>query len=99
MNTLETLQEIDDPEAFSYHFKMAAANGITAQVARMWVDDFIKTKAGTYYDGDGGGPVPNTDIESKPVFVTCEVCHGPTEIKNVRNLIVCSECRKKVKHV
>jgi len=99
LNTLETLQEIDDPEAFSYHFKMAAANGITAQVARMWVDDFIKTKAGTYYDGDGGGPVPNTDIESKPVFVTCEVCHGPTEIKNVRNLIVCSECRKKVKHV
>lgn len=99
LNVLETLQEIDDPEQFNYFFKMASSNGITAPVARMWVDDFMKTKAGTYYDGDGGVPSLNIEIESKPVFVTCEVCHGPTEIKNVRNLMVCSECRKKVKHV
>jgi ParB family chromosome partitioning protein len=98
LNVLETLQEIDDPEAFDYHFKMAASNGITGPVARMWVDDFIKTRAGTYYGEDGSAPALSADSEAKPVFVTCEVCHGPTEIKNVRNMMVCRECQKKVRH-
>jgi ParB family chromosome partitioning protein len=95
---LETLQEIDDPEAFNYHFKMAASNGITAVVARMWVDDYLKTKSNTFYDGDGGVPSSNVEAESKPVFMTCEVCHGSCEIRKVRNLVVCPDCLKKVRH-
>jgi ParB/RepB/Spo0J family partition protein len=95
---LEILQEIDDPEAFNYHFKMGASNGITHHVARMWVDDFIKTKAGIYYDGDGGVPPSNIEVEAGPIFMTCEVCHNPVEIKAVRNLVVCPECKKKVRH-
>jgi ParB/RepB/Spo0J family partition protein len=98
LRALEILQEIDDLEAFDYHFKMAAANGVTAEVARMWVEDFMKTRGGTYYAGDGGVGSPNVDIEVKPVFVTCEVCHGPTEIKRVRSMMVCMDCFKKVKH-
>ena len=98
LNSLEILMEIDDPEAFNYHFKMAAADGISATTARLWVDDYLKTKAGIYYGDDGTPPVDNADIVVKPVFVTCEVCHGPTEIKNVRNMMVCRECQKKVRH-
>jgi len=94
---LETLQEIDDPEAFSYHFKMAASNGVTEKVARLWVDDYLKTKLGTYYDGDGGAPPLNVETDNKPIFITCEVCLGPCEIKVVRNMVVCPDCRKKVR--
>jgi len=96
---LETLQEIDDPVAFDYHFKMAAANGITAVVARLWVDDYGKTKLNTYYEGSGGVPPANVSEEVKPVFMTCEVCHSPCEIRKVRNLVVCPDCLKKVRHV
>jgi ParB/RepB/Spo0J family partition protein len=96
--TLETLQEIDDPEAFLYHFKMAASNGITAQVARLWVDDYLKSKSGTYYNDDGSVPPSNLEIETKPVYMTCEVCLDPCEIHKVRNLVVCPECRKKLRH-
>jgi len=99
LNTLDILLEIDDPEAFHYHFTMAASNGITPTVARMWVDDYLKTKAGTYYDGDGGAPSSNTETESKPVFMTCESCHSPCEIHKIRNVAVCSDCLKKVRHV
>jgi len=95
---LEILQEIDDPVAFDYHFKMAAANGITAVVARLWVDDYGKTKLNTYYEGSGGVPSPNVSEEAKPVFMTCEVCHSPCEIHKVRNLAVCPDCGKKVRH-
>ena len=99
LNTLETLLEIDDPEAFHYHFSMAAANGITAPVARMWVDDYLKTKAGTFYDGDGGVPASNISVESKPTFMTCEACLGPCEIHKIRNVPMCPDCAKKVRHV
>ena len=96
--TLETLQEIDDPEMFEYHFKMAAQNGITAAVARLWVDDYNKTKTGTYYDGNGGNPSVNVEVEAKPTFMTCEVCHGACEIRLVRSIVACPDCLKKVRH-
>jgi len=96
---LETLQEIEDPDSFNYFFKMAVNGGINNTVARMWVDDYLKTKAGTYYDVDGGVPSSNLEIEAKPTFMTCEICHGACEIHKVRNLVVCPECRKKVRHV
>ena len=98
LNVLETLREIDDPVAFDYHFKMAVSNGISTPVARMWVDDYLKTKAGNYYSDDGTPQVANTEFELKPSFVTCDVCLGPCEIKAVRSLIVCPDCRKKVRH-
>jgi ParB family chromosome partitioning protein len=97
LKVLETLQEIQDEESFKYFFKMAAANGITDKVARLWVDDYLKTQAGTYYSDNGGPPPPNVEIESKPIFITCEVCLGPCEIKVVRNMVVCPDCRKKVR--
>ena len=78
---------------------MAVENGINEKVARLWVDDHFKSKAGTFYD-DGGVPSPlDASTEAKPVFMTCEICHGPSEIKNVCNMVVCRECRKKVRHV
>lgn len=98
IQTLETLQEIDDPEAFQYHFKMAAANGITNLVARAWVEDYRKTKIGEYYPEDGSAPPANIDVTPRPVFMTCEVCCGPCEIHKVRNVVVCPDCAKKVKN-
>jgi len=94
---LEKLMEIDDPEAFMFYFRMGASNGITAPVASMWVDDWKKTKAGTYYENDGISPPSNVVDESKPAYMTCEVCNGPCEIHRVRNLVVCPECGKKVR--
>lgn len=98
LNVLEILMEVEDKEQFDFYFKMAASNGITPNVARLWVDDYFKTKAGTYYTEEGGLPPVNTEIEIKPVFVTCEVCHGACEIKAVRNVMVCPDCRKKLRH-
>lgn len=98
LRVLETLQEIDDPVAFVYHFKMAVSNGIGLTVARMWVDDYLKTKAGQYYSDEEGHPPPNIEVVSKPAYMTCEVCLGPCEIKTVRNIVMCPECRKKLRN-
>ena len=96
--TLGTLAEIEDPDMFKYFFDMAAANGVSEKTARLWVDDYQKTKANTFYDGDGGAPSANVLIETKPSFMTCDFCHGPCEISKIHSLMVCPDCGKKVRH-
>lgn len=98
MQVLEALREIEDEDIFKYHFEMAAQNGITIQVARMWVDDYQKSKAGKFYSDGGGMPPGGVESVSKPVFMTCEVCVGPVEMKDVRSMVVCIPCLKKVRH-
>ncbi len=99
LNVLETLSEIEDADMFKYFFEMAAANGATDKTARLWVDDYMKTKSGTYTPDGGGVPLGNIPTESKPAFVTCDVCLGPVEIKVVRSVLVCPECVKKLRKV
>jgi hypothetical protein len=98
IGAIEVLHEIDDMDAFMFYFNNGGVNGFTEKVARLWVDDYLKTKQGTYYSGDGGGPVPSVETEAKPIFITCEVCHAAVEIHKVRNLVTCPDCMKKVRH-
>ena len=95
---LETLQEIEDPDAFKYHFDQASGNGITERVARLWVDDYLKTQAGSFYNESGSRPPEMGDVVLKPTFMTCEACHGPCEIKAIRSIVVCPECLKRLRH-
>jgi ParB family chromosome partitioning protein len=98
LNVLEVLAEVEDLDMFKYFFDMAVQSGINPTVARLWVDDYGKTKLGQYYDEGGGGPVGSAPTEVKPVFLTCEVCYTPCEILKIRSIMVCPECGKKVKH-
>lgn len=98
LSTLEILKEIEDAEAFKYHFGMAAENGVTPSVARMWVDDYLKAKAGTYYSDSGALPPGGIASAPRPVYMTCECCLGAVEMKDVRSMVVCIPCLKKVRH-
>jgi len=92
LRVLEILQGIDDEEMFLYYFRMARDNGVSAHVAQLWVSDYQKTLAGTYYV-DGGGMSPKQyPVEVKPVYVTCDVCHAAVEVNKVRTLAVCAGC-------
>lgn len=98
MLALETLREIEDPEAFKYHFEMAAQNGVAPAVARLWVDDYMKSKEGKFYSDEGSLPPGGVDSVSRPVYMTCEACLGAVELKEVRSMVVCIPCLKKVRH-
>ena len=98
LDVADTLMEVEDEGDRKNFFDMAIGNGITARVARLWVDDYFKSKAGKYYEEGGVIPPPEFIQEVKPTFMTCESCQGPVEIKLARNVILCPECRKKVRH-
>jgi len=97
LNVLEVLAEVEDETMFKYFFDMAVGSGISPTVARLWVDDYLKTAAGTYYSEGGGGPASNIPVEVKPVFLTCEVCFNPCVISRVRSVVVCPECNESIR--
>ena len=97
LNVLEVLAEVEDETMFRYFFDMAVQSGISPNVARLWVDDYQKTKTGTYYSEGGGGPAGSVPTEVKPVFMTCEVCFNPCEISKVRSVVVCPECNEGIR--
>lgn len=98
LNVCETLMEIEDDEFRKYYLNMAAENGISEKVARLWVDDYQKSKCGTFNDGADAPPLDNLGGENRPAFMTCEFCLGPVEMKVARSVVVCPECRKTMRH-
>jgi len=91
------LNEVDDSEFRNYYFAAAVENGVTLDVARAWVNEYKKTKAGNVQDGTGGrgdlGPIQ----EPLPVFQTCVCCVGPVEVNRVRYIPVCPECETQIR--
>jgi len=91
------LHKIDDPDMRKYFFTSAIENGITVEVARFWVENYKKTKAGTFWTDVGGGGSPERGMESQPVYIACGACKGPVEVSQVKTVGLCPECVKELK--
>jgi len=91
------LNEIDDESFRNYYFDSAVQNGVTLDVAKMWVTEYFKTRQGKVegYDGVGPGGVPFQ--EPLPIYQTCACCVGPVEVNKVRYIPVCPECEKEIR--
>jgi ParB/RepB/Spo0J family partition protein len=96
LNVLEILAEVEDETMFKYFFDMAVGSGVSSSVARMWIDDYLKTKEGTYYLSGGGDGCQSVPTEVKPIFMTCDCCHEPVEIGKMRQVMACPKCLPKV---
>jgi len=97
MRNALVLNEIEDEGFKKYYFTAAVENGVTLEICKMWVDDWRKTKAGTFYeDGRGKGDLVEIQ-EPLPVFQTCVCCVGPIEISKVRYVPVCPVCEKEIR--
>jgi len=91
------LNQIEDPEFKKFYFTSAVENGVTIDVADMWVNDWRKSRAGAAYaeqgGAGGGGPIQ----EALPIYQTCLCCVGPVEVTKVRYVPVCPECEKQIR--
>ncbi len=93
MTVGEEIMRCPDEEYREYLIQMARDHGVTAIVARQWVDDRIKelrTKPGV---NKGGGQGQDVYIES-PTFIACQGCKLPKDIKDLRSVGICPECFK-----
>ena len=91
------LNQIDDELSKKYYFAAAVENGVTLEVAEVWVNEYRKTRAGTVtYDAGGMGGIGPVQ-ESLPIYQTCVCCVGPVEVNKVRYVPVCPECEREIR--
>lgn len=91
----EELWRIDDNTQRDYYLEMACEHGITKRVARMWVDDFNKSKLQKPSAG-GDTLTPGALLSEKPIYVSCDLCVGPMKLGEEQVLRLCLDCSQKL---
>ncbi|MBA7495656.1 Nucleoid occlusion protein [subsurface metagenome] len=95
LSVAEELWSCRDKARREYFIDLAIEHGITKAVARNWVDEFKKSERGKKVAGDeGGGALPV--FEDTPIFRACDICRGPIEYKDVRELRICEGCHESI---
>ncbi|MBA7716570.1 Nucleoid occlusion protein [subsurface metagenome] len=87
----EELWRISDVGEMDYYLSFAVEHGVTVAVARSWVKDWKDTLRRSSSDVVGGGPT-SSPLESRPVWVTCDLCHGPMELGKEQVFRCCPGC-------
>lgn len=93
LGVAEELMGCPDQGKRMYFLEMAVEHGVTVAVARMWVDDFKKSLRSRDSEIEGGGP-PGLAFDTSPIYRACDVCRGPCDLAEVKELRVCPECFK-----
>ncbi len=97
MDVAVTLNKIEDDQFKFFYFQSAVENGVTKDVAEMWLTDWRKSKAGiAYADSGGGGEIGNIPAPM-PVYTTCVCCTGPAEVSKIVYIPVCRDCEKEIR--
>jgi len=96
MSAAEELMGIKDLAALEYHVLIAVENGATKEVCRLWAQDWKAKQRRGSSAGEGGG-IPGPTYEDKPVYVTCDTCHGAMELGKEIVFRCCPGCGEAVK--
>lgn len=92
----EELNRLKDLGRVEYYLGYCVDHGATKEVVASWVKEelsLIRQKESTSGGGEWGSPT----LELMPVFVACDLCKGPMEIKKVVYMRICPECHATIK--
>lgn len=87
----EEFARIRDLNMIDYYLGYAVDHGCTVAVARQWVGDYQKVLR-TKSDDVGGGGRDSTPLESRPVYVSCDLCLGAVDVQDVNHSKLCIVC-------
>ena len=96
MTVAEELWPISDSTDLDYYLSFALDGGCTKEVARSWCKDW-KDKKRRQQSAGGEGVPEFSPVEPRPVYVSCDLCHGPMEIGQELVLRICPDCANTVK--
>ena len=92
MEVALVLKEIDDDDLRRYYVVTAVDNGVSSKTAKIWVEDWTLSKMGKYYGEDRGKVEETYKLTPTPIYVTCFLCHGASEIMDTSTIQVCKTC-------
>lgn len=92
----EELAYLKDLGKIEYYLNFCLDHGATRAVVAGWVKEeqaLARQKIGTGGQGDWGSAIP----EQKPLYMSCDVCHGPVELGKEVGLRICEVCKNTIK--
>jgi len=98
LTVAEELVKCGDAGHRNYLLEMAVEHGITAIIARSWVQDWRKSRApGAEVNSEGGG-VPGPNFE-KTQYMACNLCNGPVPLEDIQSILVCKGCLERLEQM
>jgi len=91
ISVAEELWCIADQADLDYYLSFAIDGGCTRDVARSWAKEW-KDKKRRQESASEQAPLDFSPMEPRPVYVSCDLCHGPMELGQEVVLRVCPEC-------
>ncbi|MBA7544329.1 Nucleoid occlusion protein [subsurface metagenome] len=85
------LWPISDVGRLEYYLEHAVINGITADVASRWCQEWKSAQRRPVYGSEDGGRAPAPE-EPRPHYVTCNRCQGPVRLEDMRQRTLCPKC-------
>lgn len=92
----EELWRLGDKGVIDYYLGFAVDHGCTQAVARQWVNE-EKKKQRTRDAGTEGGGEALSPMQSRPVWVSCDLCQGPLEVGKETTIRACESCVASIK--
>jgi len=96
MTVAEELWPISDMTDLDYYLSFALDGGCTQEGARAWGTAW-RDKKRHQQAASGEGVREFSPAEPRPIYVSCDLCHGPMEIGQELVLRVCPDCAATVK--
>ncbi len=87
----EELWRMHDVEAIDYYLGFCIDHGATKEVAKQWAKEFLDNKRRKDSPMSEGGGLTNP-MESKPIYVACDICKTAMEIGTEEIIRACPEC-------
>lgn len=92
----EQLHRLSDVNRVEYLLHYAVDNGATQLIVRKWVDEEEAAIREEKRGAESGGGYINP-IESKPVYLACDLCVQPTLLGEEKSLRICPTCHETIK--
>lgn len=91
LTVAEELMACSDPAHRDYLLEMAVEHGITASIARMWVQDWRKKAAPRPVVDEGGGGGEPLVFDRKH-YLACTLCEEAVDVTKIKSITVCQGC-------
>lgn len=87
----EELWRLGDIGSIDYYLGYAIDHGVTVAVARQWVRDHRRSERTQKNDIEGGRGA-YSPLESTPTYISCDLCQGPLDVREIVNIKLCPNC-------
>jgi len=96
MSVGEELWPISNQDDLEYYLHFAIESGCTKTTARLWRQEWQDAKR-RERTVDGGTELTQNPYEPRPVFLSCDICHGAVQLGEETLMRICPGCAATIK--